>query len=490
MVKIFSRGKGGGKSAVDYLTGKDRNREGARVLSGDPETVRELIDGLDFARNYTSGVLSFAEAPGHLSEADKTDIMARFEECLFAGLDGDQYSILWVEHRDKGRLELNFLIPNVELGSGKRLQPYYDRADRPRVNDLKNLINHEYQLADPDDPMRRRSVVTAKDLPRDKKQAVEIITQGLEAMIAAGAIQNRADIVKTLENAGYEVVRQVKGSISIADPDGGKNIRLQGGIYEQAFRAGRDYAERIRAAGRTYAADAEQRHAATQASYRKRLERAAQRHREKYSRDRGSDGAEFERTPDRAAETDRAAVVDNRRIRGNCLVADVGGEPLARQSGIGKSATGGERERQRRGYHELRPPEQVGYREMRAGEGGTRVDGRPKGNGVHGNFALEGAEHDRKRKAIAERIGAATRDAQRDRASADFADGQTGTTTGAIGEQSKRTRATIEELAERQTGVRAVIARLGEHAGRLKALAIEKIRAIRQHRSSGRGYEP
>ncbi|MGK3295905.1 hypothetical protein ACSLNR_28615, partial [Escherichia coli] len=41
-------------------------------------------------------------------------------------------SILWVEHQDKGRLELNFVIPNMELANGKRLQPYYDRADRPR----------------------------------------------------------------------------------------------------------------------------------------------------------------------------------------------------------------------------------------------------------------------------------------------------------------------------------------------------------------------
>jgi hypothetical protein len=29
------------------------------VLRGNPEHVRELIDGCDFARAYTSGVLSF-----------------------------------------------------------------------------------------------------------------------------------------------------------------------------------------------------------------------------------------------------------------------------------------------------------------------------------------------------------------------------------------------------------------------------------------------
>jgi hypothetical protein len=56
--------------------------------------------------------------------------MASFERVLMPGLDKDQYSMLWVEHRDKGGW-LNFLIPNTELLTGRRLQPYYDRADRP-----------------------------------------------------------------------------------------------------------------------------------------------------------------------------------------------------------------------------------------------------------------------------------------------------------------------------------------------------------------------
>ena len=52
-------------------------------------------------------------------------MMASFER-YDARSRKNQYSILWVEHQDKGRLELNFVIPNMELQSGKRLQPYYD----------------------------------------------------------------------------------------------------------------------------------------------------------------------------------------------------------------------------------------------------------------------------------------------------------------------------------------------------------------------------
>ena len=61
IVKIHSRGAGSGSGPVDYLLGKARDREKAVVLRGEPERVRQLIDGCEFARAYTSGVLSFRE---------------------------------------------------------------------------------------------------------------------------------------------------------------------------------------------------------------------------------------------------------------------------------------------------------------------------------------------------------------------------------------------------------------------------------------------
>ena len=57
--------------------------------------------------------------------------MESFEWVLMPGLEQNQYSILWVEHQYKGRLELNVVIPHMELANGKWLQPDYDRADRP-----------------------------------------------------------------------------------------------------------------------------------------------------------------------------------------------------------------------------------------------------------------------------------------------------------------------------------------------------------------------
>jgi len=55
IIKFHARGRGGGSGPVDYLLGKDRLREGACVLQGKAEEVRELIDASAYAKKYTSG---------------------------------------------------------------------------------------------------------------------------------------------------------------------------------------------------------------------------------------------------------------------------------------------------------------------------------------------------------------------------------------------------------------------------------------------------
>ncbi len=184
IVKFHLRGRGGGAGPVDYLLGKDRQRDGATVLQGKPEEVRSLSTPRP-TQKYTSGVLSFAEKD--LPPGQREKLMASFERVLMPGLDKDQYSVLWVEHQDKGRLELNFLIPNTELLTGKRLQPYYDRADRPRIDAWQTIVNGRLGLHDPNAPENRRVLVTPSALPETKQEAAQAITRGLLALASSGS---------------------------------------------------------------------------------------------------------------------------------------------------------------------------------------------------------------------------------------------------------------------------------------------------------------
>jgi hypothetical protein len=284
LVKIHSRGKGGGNGPVDYLLGKNRDRELATVLRGDTENTKKLIDSLNFARNYTSGVMSFSESD--LPDDQKQELMDELEQCLLSGLDSNQYDVLWVEHRDKDRLELNFLIPNVELNTGKRLQPYYDKADKKRKDAFQTIMNDRFNLSDPNDPARARALSYASDLPTDKKKAIEQITNGLMNLIEAGEITNRPEIIDTLKNNGFNVTRDTKQSISIKLPGEARATRFKGAIYEESFTVSRDFRATIEANNERYRKERKQRAQKARDVYQEEIERKSEYNQQRYRSER------------------------------------------------------------------------------------------------------------------------------------------------------------------------------------------------------------
>ena len=281
LVKFFRHGKGSGAGPLNYLLGSDRLRADAKVLYGDPMMTEQLINATPFKQKYKSGVLSFTEQADQFTDTQKKDIMQRFEKTLFVGLEPDQYDILWIEHSDKdkksdtdeygqviegngksGRLELNFVIPCQELRSGKSLQPFFAGADLVRINALKNIINHEYKLTNPDDPIRKRDVnpyvnnaprpipydAKRKSKSEDKEKDDEIINtppshhllkeaidRKMTRLLDQGLINERFSVSYQLKRWGLTIERETKSSISVSHPSIKKNIRLKGFVYEQNF---------------------------------------------------------------------------------------------------------------------------------------------------------------------------------------------------------------------------------------------------------------
>ncbi|RZG76189.1 mobilization protein [Acinetobacter sp. WCHAc060033] len=249
----------------------------------------QLIDSSPFAKKYTSGCLSFYEHD--LSDQDKQKIMQNFEECLFPGLDKDQYQILWVQHQDKinqdtgeTRLELNFVIPNVELSTGKRLQPFYAPVDLDRVDLFKQIINTEHSLYDPDDPEHRQLFLNKKNLPKDIKDFKAQLHQRVYRAISNGEVADRQELVQWLESNQINVTRQVKNSISIENPyEGAKRpIRLEGEIYEQGFRATGEYRQEVQQRIEEYRGTTSERYRANVTDYQRQLEHKSQYHCDRY----------------------------------------------------------------------------------------------------------------------------------------------------------------------------------------------------------------
>ncbi|MFA6700797.1 MAG: relaxase/mobilization nuclease domain-containing protein [Thiomicrospira sp.] len=236
--KFFSHGNGRGQAPIAYLLGVDGQREGARILKGNPALLEAVIDSLaaQGRRAYTSGVLSFGET---VSDAVKADCMAAYDRFLSA--DGvAALQTLWVEHTDKGRTELHFVVANVDLETGRSYTPYLDRFDRRTRDALDDHLTAKHGGADPDDPRRARQTATAADYLKvsgDRKKLAAM----LDARIAEEAAHfdaierawTQADAVATFEGLGFDVTRTGRDYISVFHPSMGKAMRLKGGLFSR-----------------------------------------------------------------------------------------------------------------------------------------------------------------------------------------------------------------------------------------------------------------
>lgn len=298
IVKFFKRGTGSCLATMNYLLGKNYDREHAKVLQGNPKLTQQLADSLDFKHKYTVGVLSFEESD--LDDRQKREIMADFEKALLCGLEQDQYNICWIEHRDKGRLELNFVIPKVELTTGKALNPYFDSVDRKRVNAFKDHTNAKYNLTDPNDPANRQPLTPKFNLPKDKKALQEAITGYLMNEMGQGRVTDRQSVLNAIQSdLGLSVARITPNSISIKDPtnENGRNIRLKGEIYADNFRFSQDYSAENERASREYRANRTERIAETGKILTAEIERKRAFNSELYQRPPTEPTSEIEHRP-------------------------------------------------------------------------------------------------------------------------------------------------------------------------------------------------
>ena len=250
-MKVFPHGQGGGDGPTRYLVRQDypgRDANPPKILRGDGETTRDLIDSLDTKWKFTAGVLSWHPDDTVTPEQEQR-IMDDFEQVAFAGLEPDQRNILWVRHVHADHHELHFVIPRVELSSGKAFNPCPPGWQK-HFDVFRDLHNHREGWARPDDPARARlhtpehadlhnarllrwGKTPSKDERAEAKEAIHVFMQ---ENIKQGVVQNRAEVLQALTESGLEINRAGKDYITVKDPDSGEKLRLKGGIYAEHWK--------------------------------------------------------------------------------------------------------------------------------------------------------------------------------------------------------------------------------------------------------------
>lgn len=232
LAKFFKNKNGGSVAGINYLLNYRVKDGTAFVLKGSEVVARQIVSNMTKKQKLCIGCLSFEEADIDLDIKQK--VIDEFETLLF-GEYKERFNILWVQHIDKGRLELNFAIPKIDLESGMAFNPYYDKKDRALIDAWQNLANFKFNFSDPKDPAKahmlqgsRKEIGVIKDyIELEKILTEKFINQEFTC---------RDDILNALKSSDIDITRIGKDYISVKLPNSKKAKRFKGDMFSEEFR--------------------------------------------------------------------------------------------------------------------------------------------------------------------------------------------------------------------------------------------------------------
>ncbi len=247
LVKFWgiNQGGGDGDGSVNYLLNERVEQGTAKVLKGDPNLTKSLSLSLTQKHKACVGCLSFEEP--NIDENLKHELIESFEKALLTEKMQNRYNILWVEHTDKGRLELNFVIPRIDLITQKAFTPYYHSADITRIDLWKDCINLKHNFTNPKNIEKQHNIQQHQTKNPQNKELLATYEK-LDKLIQdnLGKLFNsREDIINFLKANQCEVTRQGKDYISVKLPNEPKAKRLKGFYYHETFRTITDIRDQI-----------------------------------------------------------------------------------------------------------------------------------------------------------------------------------------------------------------------------------------------------
>ncbi|WP_231208050.1 relaxase/mobilization nuclease domain-containing protein [Helicobacter pylori] len=241
----INQGGGDGDGSVNYLLNERVEQGTAKVLKGDANLTKSLLLSITQKHKACVGCLSFEES--NIDESLKYELMESFENALLTESMQNRYNILWVEHTDKGRLELNFVIPKIDLERQKAFNPYYHKVDLKRIDTWKDCINLKHNFTNPKD-LEKQHNIQQHQTKNPKNKELLAIYEKLDKLIQdnLGKLFNsRDDIINFLKSNQCEVTRQGKDYISVKLPKEPKTKRLKGFYYHETFRTIADIREQL-----------------------------------------------------------------------------------------------------------------------------------------------------------------------------------------------------------------------------------------------------
>ena len=239
-VTIFPTGKGGSESAVRYLL-SDTDHVGKKrsvipeILFGDPDTFTAIANATKRQHKYTSGVIAFRDHET-ITPDQVTTLIETFRATFLPGLKVDEnFADFWVMHREKGNVELHFLVANTELTTGTQLNIHPPGEKNIQFfNAFSAVMNDTFGFAQVvPDPLKISLKPFEAKSPNGKKakKAKDDFAKVLHTEIVGGFIKDRNQLIGYLKHHGMEVPTVGTDFVTVRLPGAKKNTRLKGPLF-------------------------------------------------------------------------------------------------------------------------------------------------------------------------------------------------------------------------------------------------------------------
>jgi len=260
IVRVFKAGISRGESPVNYLM-SDRDHTGQKravtpeILEGNPDLTIAVINNIQRKHKYVSGAIAFRDNEQPTREQMK-QVIQSFKKTVCPGLGAEHFNSLFVLHRDKGNTEIHFVVPMVEMTTGKRMNIHPPGQQNIQLYEaFTQVTNHQLGYAQVvPDPLKLALSDFERHTPEGKADRGNklYLHKRLTKAIRSGQIANRDQLCEFLTaQYGVEITRKGADYLSLKFPGAAKAKRFRGPLYN----ANANYAELV-----TSARDAKQVH--------------------------------------------------------------------------------------------------------------------------------------------------------------------------------------------------------------------------------------
>lgn len=280
--KFFNTGKSKSSASkqINYLINERVENGTAKVVVGNTDLTLKIINEIDNVWKFNAGVMSFEE---HINTKQRDEIIAKFRETFFPGLKENQYNLLIVEHKDKDRSELHFVIPRIELTTQKAYNAFFHTRDFKKKDLFQDYINAKYNLTSPF--QEEKQEIFKINTSKDKDEIKVFVDQFIKDKVEQGTITNAAELKIALMELGFTISRHGKDYIGLEIED--KKLRMKGAVYGKNFRGLEEVAEQQKIIQSKHIPTNDREFKKLEQRLNETINYQAKTNREKYARSRG-----------------------------------------------------------------------------------------------------------------------------------------------------------------------------------------------------------